>query len=131
MFSNTRRFVLMRWPGLLFLLTTSLLLLHCQSTAPLTSAERDKLDPALERLLSGEPVSTDVYTTSTRGGETVYAVVIQTSDPDELRSADLPIASLNGNVATARLTVDQIRTAASYPFVRSISNSGQATPQSD
>ena len=121
----------MRWPGIFLLLLTSLFCLHCQSADSLSRSEQVKLDRALQRLVSGEPLSIDQYTTDTREGETVYSVLIQTDDPERLRQSDLPVGSISGNTATARLTVDQIRTAATYPFVLSIANPERAIPQSN
>jgi lipopolysaccharide export LptBFGC system permease protein LptF len=122
---------IMRPTTVLLLLLSSLLFINCRNTAPLSQAESEKLDRALQRLVTGQSLSRDSYTISTRDGDTVYSVLIRTDDPERLSQSNVPIGTVNGNIVTARLTIDQIREAASLPFVRSIANPERARPQSN
>lgn len=104
----------------------------CTNSEPaLTDSQREKLDPALQRLIEGEAPSTDRYSTSERDdGTTVYSVILQSDDPSALREAGLPINSVRGDLVTARLTVAQIREAAKMDAVRRIENPSQMSPTS-
>lgn len=95
----------------------------CQSPGALTRDEERKLDPALRALVRGEAGGLFEYDVHEGpGGARVYGVVIRTTDPEALRRAGLPLQSVHGEVATARLTVDALRRAARLPAVVSIEN---------
>jgi hypothetical protein len=113
----------------LFLSIPFFLLTECSSTGHLTPAEKSKLDPALQKLLTtgeGNPDHYDVYTRS--DGTRVYGVIIRTQNVDALCKADIKIGSIFGDVVTARLTIKEIRKTAEIPSVRSISNSKKNYP---
>lgn len=120
----------MRRTGQWLLLLAAVVSIHCHSSSELSQSEQQKLDPALQRLIAGEPLPIDRYATSSRGDTTVYSVLITTNDVEQLRAADLPVGSVTGDVVTARLTVDEIRRATSLSSVRSIENPSRAQPQS-
>jgi hypothetical protein len=96
----------------------------------LTEAELSKCSPSLRALLQGrEPRSVRPVPQSTRAdGATVYPVLIRTADPEAVREAGIPLNSVQGPVATARLTLDQIRTAARLEAITRIEASGRSFP---
>ena len=98
-------------------------------TPTLTASEMQKLDPALQRLLQGETLAIDHYSTSERGdGTTLYSVIIRSDQPDALEKAEIPTPSVQEDVITARLTTDEIRRAAQLDAVRRIENPAQHGP---
>lgn len=101
------------------------------SESALTDSQREKLDPALQRLVEGGDPTMDRYSTSeSDDGTTVYSVILRSDDPSALREAGLPINSVRGDIVTARLTVSQIREAARLDAVRRIENPSQMSPTS-
>jgi hypothetical protein len=113
----------------LFLSIPFFLLTECSSTTRLTSAEKSKLDPSLQKLLEtgeGDPDHYDVHTRS--DGTRVYGVIIRSQNVDALRKAGIKIGSIFGDVVTAQITVKEIRKIADIPSVRSISNSSKNYP---
>ncbi len=87
------------------------------------------LDPALQRLLRGEARGMDRYRTSTRDdGTTVYSVLLRSNNPEALRDAGLPLNSVQGDIVTARLSLEQLRTAARLEAVQRIENPTEASP---
>lgn len=114
----------------LFFLVLAWMAVGCSNSAPiLTDAQMNKLDPALQRLVEGEPRGMDRYSTSERDdGTTVYGVILRSDDPASLQDAGLPVNSVQGDIVTARLTIDQIRRAARLDAVRRIENPTQTGP---
>lgn len=108
-----------------------LFLSACGNGDVLTGDEMDKLAPALQRVVQGEeaPPMADLVT-STHDGETVYAVLLRVSDADAVRDAGIPLNSVQGSVATARLTTEQLRSAARLSSVTRIEPSGTTRPTS-
>jgi len=103
----------------------------CGGAEALSSEEMDKLSPALQRVVQGdEPPPLSDLVTATRDGETVYAVILRVTDAQAVREAGIPLNSVQGSVATARLTVDQIRDAARVTEVARIEESGRVRPMS-
>lgn len=99
------------------------------SETALTSAQRQKLDPALQRLLRGGARSIDRYETHERtDGATVYSVILRSDRPEALRDAGLPLNSVRDDIITARLTINQLKEAARLEAVRSIENPKQTYP---
>ncbi|HXG37426.1 MAG TPA: hypothetical protein VNL36_01505 [Bacteroidota bacterium] len=98
----------------------------CRTTAPLTDAEKAKLDPALIALLEREDTVEGDYVVSARAnGEKQYAVIIRSTRPEELRAAGIPIEAVVGDVITARVTKEELRKLVSLPSVRAVTNSGR------
>jgi len=98
---------------------------------PLTATEKKRLGPTLQRLLRADSLALNrLDPVTTRDGSPVYEVFIECDDPTELRDAGLPLTSVQGALITARLTVDQIRTAATMEAVRSIRAATQLEPHS-
>jgi hypothetical protein len=103
----------------------------CGGAETLSGEEMDKLSPALQRIVQGdEPPPLSDLVTGTRDGTTVYAVILRVSDADAVRDAGIPLNSVQGSVATARLSVDQIRDAARVPEVARVEESGRVRPMS-
>ncbi|PEN11470.1 hypothetical protein CRI94_15675 [Longibacter salinarum] len=101
----------------------------CGNGASLTDDEMSKLAPPLQQLVQGEdPSSLPGLDTSTREGETVYAVMLRVSDAEAVREAGIPLNSVMGSVATARLTIEQIKTSARLSSVSRVEPSGRSTP---
>jgi hypothetical protein len=61
-----------------------------------------------------------VDSVGTRGGASVYEVIIKTDAPDALREAGIPLNSVQGSIATSRLTINQILKAATVDGVGGI-----------
>jgi hypothetical protein len=103
----------------------------CGGAEALSNEEMNKLSPALQRVVQGEdPPPLSDLVTATRDGETVYAVILRVTDAQAVREAGISLNSVQGSVATARLTVDQIRDAARVPEVARIEESGRVRPMS-
>lgn len=73
----------------------------------------------------------DRYSASERDdGTTVYSVILRSDQPAALREAGLPVNSIQGEIVTARLSIEQIRKAARLEAVRKIENPAQTGPTS-
>lgn len=95
----------------------------------LTKIQRQRLGSALQRFLTGDTTATRrIETVGTRDGEKIYSVLIQSQNPKALRDAEIPLTSVVGETITARLTVDQILTAASTDGVQSVRADKQMEP---
>lgn len=100
------------------------------SHSSLTEEQMDKLTPPLQRVVRGEKVQSPMGppTATTSDGTTVYLVILRTDDADAVREAGIPLNSVQGSRATARLTVEQIRRAAALESVSRIEPSGRSQP---
>lgn len=63
-----------------------------------------------------------------RDGEKIYSVLIRSQNPEALREAGIPLNSVVGETITARLTIEEILTAASTDGVDSIRTDKQLDP---
>jgi hypothetical protein len=107
-----------------------LLVCACAGSTDLSKDERSKIDPAIMKLLSEPSIDETVYDVGRRDdGTKEYGVILRVTTTDELRSAGIRIQSVFGNVATARLTVKELRTILSLPSVRSVENGSRNYPQ--
>ncbi len=96
----------------------------------LTDREMAKLDPPLQRLIVGEAVVEGDFDVSNRpGGEKEYGVIIRSSNPEELKSAGIPINTVMGDVITARLTISELKKVLTIPSVRALQNRSKNYPQ--
>jgi hypothetical protein len=93
----------------------------------LTEAEMSKLGATLQRIVRGEEGGEEEKAGTTADGRAVYPVIVRAADPEAVRASALPVGSWSGDVATARLTVEQIRRAARMQAVASIRLSGRAS----
>lgn len=103
----------------------------CQgSRSALTDEQMSKLTPPLQRLVRGQErqTPTEIPTATTGDGTTVYLVILRTDDAGAVREAGIPLNSVQGSMATARLTVEQIRRAATLESVSRIEPSGRSRP---
>lgn len=100
----------------------------CGGPPTLTDQERAKLDPNLHALLTGGSVSTDRYDMTVRSdGTREYGIIIRTTSVDSLRAAGIRIQSVFGDVITARVSVDELRTIVRLPSVRAVQSGGKNT----
>jgi hypothetical protein len=107
-----------------------LLLLACASASELTQAERQKIDPPLLKLLSGSGVEDSKIESRLRSdGVKEYEVIIRAKTTEELKSAGIKIQSAIGDVITARLTIQELRSILKLPSVRSVESGSQNVPQ--
>ena len=82
--------------------------------------------------LSALPLLSKTLIAPERNGEAPrIPVIIRTDDAAALRSAGLPVNATLGSLTTARLTLDQIRSAAQIDAVRLIEASGVSYPHND
>jgi len=116
---------------LIRILFMSLLLAGCATTGTeLTPAEKAKLDPALQRLLTGATTNRAEYDVTTgKSGEETYGVLVRTDNADELKSAGFNVTSTFGDVAVVRATIPAIRSLLRLPSVRNVSNGTRSYPQ--
>jgi hypothetical protein len=107
-----------------------LLLFACASAPELTQEERLKIDPSIMKLLSGSDVDESKYESSLRAdGVKEYEVIIRAKTTEELKSAGIKIQSAIGDVITARLTMQELRSILKLPSVRSVENGSRNFPQ--
>ncbi|HHP7238808.1 hypothetical protein, partial [Longibacter sp.] len=60
-----------------------------------------------------------------------YPAIIRTSDPEALQRAGIPVNSVMGSIVTARLTAEEIRTAAGIASIRRIQPAAIASLHND
>ena len=102
----------------------------CSSTKELTETERQKLDPALMMLLSGDRISDSDYYAGTRSdGTKEFAVIIRSKNADELKNVGIQIGSAFDDVITARVTIQELRKILSLQSVRAVQASSKNRPQ--
>jgi hypothetical protein len=107
-----------------------LLLFACASAPELTQEERQKIDPPLMKLLSGSGVDGSKIESRLRSdGEKEYEVIIRAKTTEELKSAGIKIQSVIGDVITAHLTIQELRSILKLPSVRSVEGGSQNFPQ--
>lgn len=95
----------------------------------LTDKEKGTLDRSLQSLVRGDTsAGEEALVGTTENGEGVYGVLIRVGDREAFREGTIPVNSWSGSLATARLTVDQIRRAAKMEAVESIRLSGREEP---
>lgn len=105
----------------LFLILLSALSLTCKSHSTLTKEEMNKLDPTLQRLVSGEVIAEDELPSTVRAdGKKEYGVIVRSTDVDELKKAGFKLNSVFGEVVTVRVTTDELRQIAKMQSVRFI-----------
>lgn len=93
----------------------------------LTDKEKNTLDRALQRLVQGDTSDVEQGRVGmTEEGRGIYAVFIHVNDREAFRESAIPVNSWSGSIATARLTVEEIRRAARMEVVESIRLSGRA-----
>ncbi len=102
----------------------------CATTGPqLTTQEKEKLDPALQRLVLGtSPSRTEYDITPGAPGEDTFGVIVRSTNIDEIRNAGCAVTSAFGDVAVVRVTVSQIRKLVTLPSVRNITNGSKNQP---
>lgn len=103
-------------------------------SVPLTTEQRQRLGPALRRMMAGDTLSRSDRLRKTepvgeREGKQVYSVLVEGADAETLQDASIPVVSAAGGIITARLTTAQIRRVASIQNVQRIRFPGQATSQ--
>jgi hypothetical protein len=100
-----------------------LLVYACAGSSDLSKEERSKIDPAIMELLSGTAVDEHAYDVGLRpDGTKEYEVIIRLTTTDELRSAGIKIQTAAGTVATARVTLSELKKILHFPSVRSVEN---------
>lgn len=96
-----------------------------------TADQKNRIGPTLRRLMRGDRrVQRRVEPVGQRDGEPVYSVTIECDRPSALREAGLPLTSVQGDVITARLTLDQVRVAAAVAAVQIIRADTPVRPHS-
>lgn len=97
----------------------------------LAADQKNRIGPTLQRLMRGDRrVERRVEPVGQRDGAPVYSVTIECDRPSALRAAGLPLTSVQGDVITARLTLDQIRVAATVEAVQIIRADTPVRPHS-
>ncbi|HTY58305.1 MAG TPA: hypothetical protein VMF59_05785 [Bacteroidota bacterium] len=95
----------------------------------LTTLEKEKLDPALQRLVLGAPASRTEYDiTPGPSGEDTFGVIVRSASIDDLRNAGYTVTSAFGDVAVVRVTISRLRTLVTLPSVQNVSNGSQNHP---
>lgn len=107
-----------------------MLLVSCAVTNRLSDAERAKLDPPLQRLLTQERVVESDYDTTVRAdGSREYGLSVRTSNADEIRKAGIRVSSVFGDVVTVRVTLEELRKLVGLSSVRSVQSGSKNYPQ--
>jgi len=106
------------------------LLAGCGATGPqLTRLEKEKLDPALQRLVLGTPASRTEYDiTPDPSGEDRFGVLVRTDNVDDIRSAGYAVTSSFGDIAVVRVTLVQLKSLVSLPCVKNVTNGSKSRP---
>jgi len=113
-----------------FFLILTVSLYGCSAEGTLTSEERAKLDPPLQRLFSGGNPDESQFDVSTlSNGQKAYSVIIRSSNADELRSLGVQVGSVFQDVITARVTLKELRKILSLPAVRAVQTGSRNYPQ--
>jgi hypothetical protein len=102
----------------------------CATTGTqLTTLEKEKLDPALQRLVLGAPASrTEYEVTSGPSGEDTFGVIVRSDNIDEIRNAGYTVSSAFGDIAVVRVTLTRLRTLVTLPSVKNVSNGSKNQP---
>lgn len=91
------------------------------SASTLTDAQKKRIGPRLRRLIRGEEAGPrPVEAVGTRGDAPVYGIIIYCDDAGALRDAGIPLSTVQGEIISARLTINQIREAATIEVVDAI-----------
>lgn len=108
---------MVRIPAILLLFFVA----SCCGSRELSSSERAKLTPGLLALLTEESAPDELYDVSMRAdGTKEYGIIIRSTNPDELRAQGIKAQSAIGDVVTARVSKEQLRSLLSLPSVRSV-----------
>ncbi len=107
-------------PPRIFLLAFAVCAFHCANSNQLTDADLAKLDRRLRPVVLGTGNPGDGCGAALRAdGATVYSVLIR-GRADELRAHDIPLVGTVGEISTAVLTLEELKSAARLPSVRSL-----------
>jgi len=108
----------------------SVLLSGCGATGPqLTPLEKEKLDPALQRLVLGTPASRTEYDiTPDPSGEDIFGVLVRTENIDDIRNAGYAVTSSFGDIAVLRVTLEQLKGLVSLRSVKNVMNGSKSRP---
>jgi hypothetical protein len=111
-------------------LILALLFAGCASAeVQLTPLEKEKLDPALQRLVLGTPPDRTGYDiTPGSSGEEKFGVIVRTDHVDDIRNAGYAVTSTFGGVAVLRVTIRELRVLVTLPSVKNVSNGSQNHP---
>lgn len=96
-----------------------LLMAACASEKPTTSPS-PYVDFRLSALLDGTSDGSGLQRRDLPSGGYQYAVILRLTDVDAVRKAGIPLASVAGSVATAYLTVEELRSATKAAGIVSI-----------
>jgi hypothetical protein len=89
----------------------------------LKDEERAKLDPPLQRLITGEQAdAADYRTFPGEGGQPLYGVIVHGQSLTQLDRLGYRVTSVMGDMAVAHLTIEQIVSLVRLPTIRSIEN---------
>ena len=106
-----------------------LLSLSCGDIYRLSESERAKLDPDLQALFETDDPPANRYDVTVRpDGSKEYAIIVRTSEADELRKEGITVGSVFGDVVTVRVTREELRRILSLPTVRAVENSVKSYP---
>lgn len=95
----------------------------------LTTLEKEKLDPSLQRLLLGAPASRTEYDiTPGPSGEDTLSVIVRSDNIGDIRNAGYTVTSAFGEVAVVHVTVPRLRTLVTLPSVKNVSNGSKNHP---
>jgi hypothetical protein len=111
-------------------LILAVLFAGCATTgSQLTSLEKEKLDPALQRLVLGTPASRTEYDiTPGPSGEEKFGVIVRTDNIDVLRKAGYTVTSAYGDVSVVRVTIAELRSLVTIPSVKNVTNGSKNQP---
>ena len=113
-----------------FLATLLLLTTGCANRSMLSSGEIEKLDPALQKLLTEENVSDADYSVNQQSdGIKLYGVLIRGASRSEVQKLGIHVNSSFGDLITAKVTTEQLKSIVKLDSVYSVKNSIKSFPQ--
>jgi hypothetical protein len=92
----------------------------CAAERELTVVELGKLDPELQGILLGARADTLTPSTVRPDGTREYSVIVYGKDPVGLQKRGFRIQTILGEMMTTTVTVEELKSLAAEPSVRSI-----------
>lgn len=101
-----------------------------QSWKQLTTEQRNRIGPRLQRLMKPNQRSPDeVEPVGRRDGAPLYSVTVRCSEAEALRETGLSVTSVQGTIVTARWTLREVQTAATIDAVQIVQAAAEAQVQ--
>lgn len=118
------------FPPFIMVSVIILLSFRCSSSKSISDIEKSKLDFPLVRLFAGEQVDKSLVGETLRpDGTKVYAIIVRSVHPEEIRALGVVVSSVFGDVIVIHATIEELRKIASLPSVRALEVGSKKTIQ--